>query len=137
MSRVFFDTNLLVYSVDDRDKLRQKAARKLLTEHLGASTAVFSTQVLQEFFSVATRKLGLPVELARDAVHTYAQASVVQVTPDLILSAIDLHRLRPISFWDALVVRAANVANCAILLTEDLTDGEVFDGTRVQDPFAA
>lgn len=52
-----------------------------------------------------------------------------------ILASIDLHRLHGLSFWDALVVRAAKQAGCGVLLTEDLQDGREIDGVRIVDPF--
>lgn len=62
---------------------------------------------------------------------------VVIIKPDLVLAAIDLHRLRKLSFWDALVVRSAVAGGCGRLLTEDLLDGQVIDGVRVENPFRA
>ena len=135
MSRCFFDTNILLYAHDPADRARQKLARGLLAQHLRARTAVVSTQVLQEFFSVVTRKFGLPAELAREEVLTWSKASVVQVTPELILSAIDLHRLHSVNFWDALVLRAAAAGNCGLLYSEDLNAGQSYDGVLVRDPF--
>jgi hypothetical protein len=73
----------------------------MLSAHLEDQSAVFSTQVLQEYFVAATR-IGLPAEIAQQHVAIYAQANVVQVTTELILAAIDLHRLHKLSFWDAL-----------------------------------
>jgi predicted nucleic acid-binding protein len=98
--RSFFDTNVLVYAQAADDPQERKAARKLLAAHLEDQTAVFSTQVLQEYF-VAVTRTGLPAEIAQQHVPTYAQANVVQVTTELILAAIDLHRLHRLSFWDA------------------------------------
>jgi predicted nucleic acid-binding protein len=132
--RRFFDTNILVYANAAQEPRKKKLARKLLTVHLRDQTAVFSTQVLQEYFVAATR-IGLPSDLAQLHVATYAQANVVQVTPDLILAAIDLHRLQRLSFWDALIVRSARAGGCSVLLTEDLSDGQEYDGVRAENPF--
>lgn len=132
--RRFFDTNILVHAHDANEPRKRKTARKLLTAHLADQTAVFSTQVLQEYFVAATR-VGLPAELAQQHVATYAQANVVQVTTELILAAIDLHRLHRISFWDSLVVRAARAGGCGVMLTEDLQHGQTYDGVRVENPF--
>jgi len=133
--RRFFDTNVLVYAHGVGEPEKRKVARKLLASHVNDQTAVFSTQVLQEYFVAAT-KLGVPADLAQQQVATYAQASVVQVTTDLILSAIDLHRLRRLSFWDALILRSARAAGCAVVFSEDIQPGQDYDGVRVEDPFA-
>jgi predicted nucleic acid-binding protein len=59
------------------------------------------------------------------------------VAPDVsdILAAIDLHRLQQISFWDALVVRAAGQAGCVVLFSEDMQDRRGVDGVRIVNPF--
>ncbi len=94
--RRFFDTNVLVYAHGADQPQKKKTARKLLATHLSDQTAVFSTQVLQEYFVAATR-LGLPAELVQQHVATYAQANVVQVTTELILAAIELIVARELS----------------------------------------
>lgn len=133
--RRFFDSNLLVYAHDDREPGKRKLARQLLTSHLRERTAVFSTQVLQEYF-VTAKKKGVSADTARHHVVAYSKLSVVQVTIDLILGAIDLHRLHQISFWDALILRAARAGGCSVVLSEDLNDGQTYDGVRVENPFA-
>ena len=133
--RRFFDTNILVYAHDASEPEKRKAARKLLSTHLANQTAVLSTQVLQEYF-VAAMRIGLSAELAQRHVATYAQANVVQVTTELILSAIDMHRLHHLSFWDALIVRSARAGGCAVLLSEDLQHGQSYEGVRIENPFA-
>jgi predicted nucleic acid-binding protein len=132
--RRFFDTNVLVYAHTADEPQKRKTARKLLTEHLRDQTAVFSTQVLQEYFVAATR-IGLSAEIAQQQVATYAQANVVQVTTELILVAIDLHRLHKLSFRDALIVRSARAGGCGVVLSEGLTHGQRYEGVRVENPF--
>jgi predicted nucleic acid-binding protein len=133
--RSFFDTNVLVYAHAADEPQKRKVARKLLSAHLADQTAVFSTQVLQEYF-VAAMRIGLPAEIAQQHVATYAQANVVQVTTELILAAIDLHRLHKLSFWDALVVRSARAAGCSVLLSEDMKHGQSYDGVLIENPFS-
>lgn len=64
-----------------------------------------------------------------------ADLDTVVVDNPLVLSAIDLHLIHGISFWDALIVRCARVAGCKRLLTEDLSHGQVIDGIRIENPF--
>ena len=132
--RRFFDTNILIYALVSEDKRKHKVAQSLLRTHGDELTAVMSTQVLQEFFTNATR-LGLPPDKARQHVADFAKADVVQVTAELILSAIDLHRLHRVSFWDALILRCARAGGCAVVLSEDLNDGQDYDGVLVENPF--
>jgi predicted nucleic acid-binding protein len=96
---------------------------------------VVSTQVLQEYFTAATRQLHVRPDIARRKVETFARLDLVQVDLDLILSAIDLHRLHAVSFWDALIVRAALANGCAVLYSEDPQMGQRINGLRVVNPF--
>jgi predicted nucleic acid-binding protein len=134
--RLFFDSNVLVYAHDERKPAKRKVARQLLALHMRGRNAVFSTQVLQEYFVTAKRK-GVSADTARRHLIAYSRLSVVQVTTDLILAAIDLHRLHQVSFWDALILRAARAGGCSVVLSEDLNDGQTFDGVRVENPFAS
>jgi predicted nucleic acid-binding protein len=133
--RTFIDTNVLVYADDASAGAKRERALAVLAELVGASQAVVSTQVLQEYFVVATRKLGVPPEVARRKVEVLSRLDVVIVRPELVIAAIDLHRLHSISFWDALIVRAAAAASCARVLSEDLQHDQVLDGVRITNPF--
>lgn len=134
--RVFFDTNVLVYADDLDAGAKRDRAQALLAAALRAGDGVLSTQVLQEFFVIATRKLGVDPAIARRKVELLATLDVVKVDVPMILRAVDLHRLHSLSFWDALVVRAAASAGCTRLLSEDMQHGATFDGVRVENPFA-
>ena len=133
--RIFLDTNLLVYADDLDSGEKQKRAREIVGQALTTSSGVVSTQVLQEYFVIATRKLGVEASIARRKVELLSRLDVVLVRMDLILGAIDLHRLHRISFWDALIVKCAAASGCARLVTEDLQHGQVIDGVRVDNPF--
>lgn len=131
----FLDTNILVHADDLGAGRKRDIARDLLQEHLRGGTGVISTQVLQEYFVIATRKLGVSPESARRKVELLSSLHVVPVGIPLILESIDLHRLRGFSFWDSLVLAAASAAGCREILTEDLQDGEIVAGARVRNPF--
>jgi predicted nucleic acid-binding protein len=136
---VFIDTNVLVYAHDAEDKEKAAAAIALLTELWTSGTGAVSTQVLQEFYSVATGKLRPPMSPAeaRQVVADYAEWAVVETTPQLILSATVLHERHEVSFWDALIVEAALLAGADTLLTEDLHHGQQFGPLAVHNPFRA
>ena len=134
--RSFFDANVLAYS-DDRDSPEKQAvALELLARGRRDRKGVVSTQVLQEYFVTATRKLNVPAEAARRKVELFSRLDLIAVHLEDILAAIDLHRLHRISFWDALVVRTALKAGCARLYSEDLQVGRKFDGLEIVNPFA-
>ena len=135
MSRDFLDTNILVYA-DDKDAGRkQEISLNLLSMGIRTGDGVVSTQVLQEYFSVATRKLGVDAATARRKVELLSRMDVVEIRVAMILDAVDLHRLYGISFWDGLIVAAASVAGCKRLLTEDLQHGRILAGVCIVNPF--
>lgn len=133
--RIFLDTNVLVYACDRANRSKRARARDALSALLRERRAVISTQVLQEFFSVVTRKLRMPAEQARRYVEQWNKIDVVLVRPEIILGAIDLHRLHSLSFWDALVIKSAGAAGCGRLLSEDLNHGQTVDGVTIENPF--
>jgi predicted nucleic acid-binding protein len=132
--RSFIDTTILVYT-DDQDAPEKSEWRSISLSRCGCSGGVVSTQVLQEYFTAATRKLHVRPDIARRKVEIFARLDLVQVDLDLILSAIDLHRLHAVSFWDALIVRAALANGCTVLYSEDLQMGQRINGLRVVNPF--
>jgi predicted nucleic acid-binding protein len=132
----FLDSNVLIYT-DDHSAPHKQATALALVEAGHASRSTFvSTQVLEEYFSAATRKLKVSAEIARAKAQLFGQLNVVLISLDDVLAAIDLHRLHQVSFWDALLIQSARRAECATLLTEDLQDGRRFDGVTVRNPFA-
>lgn len=137
MSRSFFDTNVLLYLFDNLVPEKKARAQEVLSSEVEAGRAVLSTQVLQEFYVNATRKLAEPLspEAAEAQVRDFARLPLVRVDEAMILAAIERNRDMSLSFWDALVVEAALRAGAGRLLTEDLQHGQEMDGLRVENPF--
>lgn len=131
----FVDTNILVYADDAADSGKRGRAQELIREVVQDRSGWLSLQVLQEYFAVATRKLGLDAELARRRVELYSRLEVVTLSAVDLLAAIDLHRLYRFSIWDALIVRAALVAGCRRLYSEDLQSGFRIENLEVINPF--
>jgi len=131
----FVDTNVLLYAQDRRDDRRRGIAQAVLDELWAAGNGVLSTQVLQEFSNVATRKLQLSPETARRIVAEYAEWPVVETTAQLIVSASVLHERHRFSFWDAMVVEAALLSGATTLLSEDLQDGRRIGDLTIRNPF--
>lgn len=131
----FFDTNVLLYLYDKRDLVKRMRAVETFRECLEAQTLVISTQVVQEFYAAATRKLGLDLVQAQNLVADFCRLRVVSIGCSHILSATEIQRRFGISFWDALIVSAGQAAGATILYTEDLQDGQDYGGVRVQNPF--
>jgi predicted nucleic acid-binding protein len=136
--RTFVDTNVFAYLFDDSAPKKQSLAGKRLEREQVDREIVVSTQVLKELY-VALTKGKAPIaspEIAERAVHEIGAFTVAQVDVQLVLTAIEASRRNRVSFWDALIVRAAAEAGCTLLLSEDLNDGQVIDGVQVENPFA-
>ena len=134
----FVDANVLAYAHDRSETARQPVARALLEKLWRERAGVLSTQVLQEFYVVATRKLDPPMPrgAARELLVLYATWPVVQVDVPLVIAASELEERHTLSFWDALVVEAARRAGAARIVTEDLQPGRRIGGVAVENPFA-
>ena len=134
----FLDTNVLVYAHDRSETRKQPIAQALLDVLWRTRRGVLSTQVLQEFYVVTTRKFDPPMRrgAAREIVALYGEWRIVQVDVALILAASKLEERHAFSFWDALVVEAARRGGATRLLTEDLQAGRRIGGVSIENPFA-
>ena len=133
--RSLLDTNVLVYADAVDEPTRQRRAIEVIKLHRANGEAVLCTQVLQEYVNVALRKLGLPAPLIRERLAFYRRFEVAATTPDLIEGALDLHVLHGLSFYDALIVQAAQASGCQRVLTEDMHNGARFGGVQIVNPF--
>lgn len=124
-----------MYAVDDGEHAKQQTAREVLAD---ASThRVISTQVLIEFYSASTRKLGIAPDVAARMVDDLSLLEVVPASADLVIRAVALSRTHQLTIWDALVVEAAATSDCTELLTEDLAGGGTIRGVRIVNPFTS
>ena len=135
---IFVDTNVWVYAVDAADPAKRKRAMEVTAAAVGRDL-VISTQVLTEFYAVVTRKLAVPVSSddAEAMVRQLSDLPVVAIDSSLVVSAIAESRAWQVSIWDALILRAAEVAGCRRVLSEDLADGATYGSVVVENPFAS
>jgi predicted nucleic acid-binding protein len=135
-AKLFFDTNVVFYAYDVSDPAKQSAAQALLHQAAAGGTGVVSAQVLGEFFhATVLRKRVLTMDEAERVIGVLAAFEVVTIDTALVLAAIENHRKFQLRYWDALIVAAAKQGGCAELLSEDLNDGQDYDGVRVRNPF--
>jgi predicted nucleic acid-binding protein len=134
--KYFVDTNILVYAHDTSAGTKHDRAKALVEDLWRQRSGVVSTQVLQELCVNIRRKAGHPVDLrtAREIVADYLSWNVVTNTGESILDALQLEEHYQISFWDALIVQAAEASGAAVLYSEDLSDGQTYRGIRVVNP---
>ena len=134
--RTFLDTNVLVYAQDGSSPAKQRKSREIIAGLAERVDGVISTQVVQEFYVAATKKLGVAPLAAKAIIKTFDVFDIVQVSPALIQEAIDCSILNELSFWDALIVASAASTGCSTVLSEDLNPGQVILGVTVRNPYA-
>lgn len=134
-ARSFFDTNILLYIYSDQALEKQKRARELYRERGLSGAILISTQVIQEFYAAATRKLALPRPTVQTLTEALFELPLVIVTPAHIRSAMDHEARYQISFWDGLILAAAEAGGADVLYTEDLNDGQQYGKILARNPF--
>jgi predicted nucleic acid-binding protein len=131
----FVDTNVLVYGYDRSAGDKREVARRLVSDLWTSETGVLSSQVLQEFYVVTTRKLSMTRPRARQIIRRYGAWPVHCIDADDVLDASELEQRHSVSFWDALLVVAARRLGATRLVTEDLQDGRTIGGIHIENPF--
>ena len=137
----FFDSNVIVYALacaDDAESLRKRnVARRLLLDAAERNCAVISAQVLSEAFVTLTRKSATPMAPAEAAAHLrgIATTRVVPLTADVFFKAVEMQIRFQLSYWDSLIISAAESARCGTVWSEDLNDGQMYAEVRVRNPF--
>lgn len=134
---VFVDTNVLVYARDASETDKQPAAAQWLEQLWIEQRGRTSIQVLNEYYVTVTRKLrpGMAPDEAWDDVEALLAWEPRAIDADLLRRARDIERRHGTSWWDAMIVAAAQLQSCTLLLTEDLQDGWSCDGVTVRNPF--
>lgn len=122
--RVFIDTNIIIYSYSSTERQKQFIAQKLITE----SNSYISTQVLTEFCNILLKKFGINHSAVITALEECCQNHIVFVNnEETIQDAIRITERYKFSFYDSLIISAALFAECEILYSEDLSNGQVID----------
>ncbi len=134
---VFVDTNVLVYARDRTDESKHRRAVEWLAALWDERAGRLSWQVLQEYYVTVTRKLDPPRDMndAREDVVSLVTWKPLPVDLQVVDGAWAIQDRFGLSWWDALIVAAAQAGDCTLLLTEDLQDGQDLDGVTVVDPF--
>jgi len=137
--KYFVDTNILMYAHDTSTGVKHERAKKIIEELWLARSGVVSTQVLQELCVNLRRKAGRPADLkiVREIIADYLVWEVFINTGESILEALEVEKRYKVSFWDALIIQAAAASGCAVMYSEDLSDGQLYGTVRVINPFAS
>jgi predicted nucleic acid-binding protein len=135
--KYFIDTNIIVYSHDDAYPEKKEKAQALIFTGLREKSGVISAQVLSEFFVTITKKVEMPysVPAARHELMLLSHLEIVELDHDLVIRAARLHETLTVSYWDGLILAAAERADCDVLYSEDLSHGQTYAGIRCMNPF--
>jgi predicted nucleic acid-binding protein len=131
-------TNIFVYSFDDNQPEKKKRSIALIQEGLKTGLGLISSQVVQEFLNVATRKFSVPMKLEDSKVYLrLVMNPLCRVYPNLLLfeACLDLQSETRYSFYDSLIIAAAIQARCDILYSEDLQDDQELRGLKIVNPY--
>jgi len=134
----FLDSKVVVYAYDKDEPVKQTRAQAILKGGVLDENAMLSVQVLGEFFNVVTRRIRQPmtVDEAQNAIGRLKALPVVELDLALVERAIDTHKQYGITYWDSLIVAAAERGGCSQVLSEDLSEGQRYHDILVVNPFA-
>ncbi len=136
MTARFVDTNVLLYAVSRAEKERRKAA--VAREILRRRDLALSVQVLQEFYVQSTRETRrdrLRHYQAVRLVESFCRYPVQELTLPILRAAFATRARWGLSYWDAAILEAARASGCEVVLSEDLSAEQDYDGLRVENPF--
>lgn len=135
--KVFFDTNVLIYAKTAQDASKRQVAQELLGKCCEEDSACISTQVVQEFCSNMIKKSNLTnAQISEILQELQDNFDIVNVQMSTIKNALNIKARYGFSFWDSLIVAAAEGEGCKTLYTEDLGAGQVIgEGLTIKNPF--
>ena len=135
--KIFVDSNVLIYAHDSDAGAKQQRAAERLKQLWDKGQGRLSTQVLQEFYVNATQKIKKPLArgLAREIIRNYALWVESAITTATLVRASEIGEAWRISFWDGMILAAAEQDGAGELLSEDLQHGQAIAGIRVVNPF--
>ena len=135
--KAFVDTNILVYAHEPAPGVKQERASALIEKLWESGDGVLSTQVLQELCVNLRRKGNLAADETRRLIQDFLAWEIVVNTAESVLGALEIESRHDISFWDALIIYAAQAAGAETLYSEDLNDGQMFGSVRIVNPLQA
>lgn len=135
--RTFVDTNVFVYALQAGEPMKQPIAAQCLERLWGEQLGRTSVQVLNEYYVTLTRKISpaVPPEQAWALVKTLFSWKPQPIDADVMMRAHEVEARYRLSWWDSLIVAAAQAQNCTLLLSEDLQHRATYGGVTVRNPF--
>ncbi len=135
--KVFLDTNVIVYAYDKSAGEKHRVAVDIMIDLWQTGSGVISTQVLQEFFVITTKKIPNPlkVNVVKEIINDLLVWDVVLNDGKSVLSVINMLLKYKYSFWNSMIINAALKGGAAILYSEDMTHGQKINELTIQNPF--
>jgi predicted nucleic acid-binding protein len=134
--KYFVDTNILIYAHDRAAGIKHERARQLIERLWTNGQGVLSTQVLQELSVNLRRKVANPISVdeLRGLIRDYLSWEIVTNSPEAVIQALEIEVRYQTSFWDALILQAAEQAGAAVLYSEDLAGKQRYGAVQVVNP---
>jgi len=132
---VFVDTNVLLYSFDVRDRVKRTRSRQWVSGLWEAGRGRISWQVLHEFYANAVRKIPVSATAARETVSVFTRWQPCEMTLGVIERAWYWMDMAQLSYWDGMILAAAERLGCGWLLSEDFQAGRSYEGVVDVNPF--
>ncbi len=135
--KIFVDTNIIVYSRDASEKLKEPIARTYLEKLWRDQSGVISTQVLDEYYVIVTKKLkpGLSQKVAWEDICALMAWGPLPIDMAVLHQAKLIEEKYTISWWDSMIVAAAKIVGCKTIYSEDLSNGQIIEGIKIVNPF--
>ena len=133
----FIDTNVFVYAADSKNPVKRAIARDVISRAVVVDGGRITVQVLNEFSSVAYRKLGLTVAEIKNYLEMFRALPVLPVAAGITEKGLDSMERYGLHFYDSLLVASASEIGCDEFISEDLNDGQIYCGMRAVNPFKA
>ncbi len=135
--RIFVDTNIILYSLDTAAGHKHRVAKEKMRELWESRSGCLSTQVLQEMYVNLIKKIPRPLRPseAREIVRDYEPWVLNLITVDAIVRAGEISERVKLSFWDGLIIAAAEQVGATVLLSEDINHNQSVAGIRILNPF--
>lgn len=133
--KIFLDSNILVYLFSTTEVVKSEQINTIIQTYSDKNQLVWSTQVIQEFYAVMSRKYNVPSLQIKKIIDTFSHLECVVNDVAIIKNAIDIQVINQLSFWDSLIISSAKTSKCTYLLSEDLNAGQRIEGIQVVNPF--
>ena len=131
----FIDSNVFIYAADSKNPVKRSIARKLITGAVASGGCKINVQVLNEFSSVAYRKLGLTIDEIKAYLEMFRALTVLPVPADVTEKGLDVMQRYGLQFYDSLLLVAASESGCSEFISEDFNDGQIYCGMKAVNPF--